>query len=69
MKKLVSNFVVDLDGTLLKSDLLFETLLEFIRDNPLKIFLLILWLFKGKAVFKYKLAYALFYRQKYWRSI
>jgi len=56
MNKIVSNFVVDLDGTLIKTDLLYETSLEFIRDNPFKIFTLIFWLLKGKSVLKHKLA-------------
>lgn len=34
--------VVDLDGTLLRSDMLFETAVAFIRGHPLKLFSLLL---------------------------
>jgi 4-hydroxybenzoate polyprenyltransferase len=47
---------VDLDGTLIKTDLLFESLIEFIKKNPFKIILSIKWLLKGKAYLKNKLA-------------
>jgi 4-hydroxybenzoate polyprenyltransferase len=50
--------VVNLDGALLSSGLLFETLLEFLRDNPFRIFILFLWLINGKAKFKHELASA-----------
>ena len=43
---------VDLDGTLVSTDTLVESVLLFMRSNPLNIFLLIVWLFKGKAQFK-----------------
>ncbi len=35
---------VDLDGTLLRSDLLYESLLTLLASNPLYVFLLPLWL-------------------------
>jgi 4-hydroxybenzoate polyprenyltransferase len=47
---------VDLDGTLIKTDLLFECLIEFIKKNPFNILLSIKWLLKGKAYLKSKLA-------------
>ena len=47
---------VDLDGTLIKTDLLFESLIEFIKENPFKILISIKWLLKGKAYLKNKLA-------------
>lgn len=43
---------VDLDGTLLKSDLLYESLLSLILRNPLYVFLMPFWLLAGKAGFK-----------------
>lgn len=43
---------VDLDGTLIATDTLVESILLFLRNNPINIFLLIVWLFKGKAKFK-----------------
>jgi 4-hydroxybenzoate polyprenyltransferase len=48
--------VVDLDGTLIHSDLLWETLLLFARQQFWRLWLLPLWLFKGKAGFKLRLA-------------
>lgn len=47
---------VDLDGTLIHSDILIESLFALLRRNPLYAFLLPLWLFKGKAYFKHKIA-------------
>jgi len=47
---------VDLDGTLIRSDLLLETLLLLIKRNPLYLFLLPLWLLRGKAVLKVEIA-------------
>jgi 4-hydroxybenzoate polyprenyltransferase/phosphoserine phosphatase len=48
--------VVDLDGTLIQSDMLVENLFLFLRRNPLRVFDLLIWLFNGKAHFKRKLA-------------
>lgn len=50
---------VDLDGTLVYSDMLVENLFLFLRHNPLRIFELVFWLFGGKAHFKRKLADAI----------
>lgn len=47
---------VDVDGTLVRGDLLAETVLAYLRGNPLRIFLLLAWLIRGKAVLKRKLA-------------
>ncbi len=48
---------VDLDGTLLKTDLLFESLVLLLRKNPLLLFCLPIWLLKGgKANLKYQIA-------------
>ena len=47
---------VDLDGTLIRSDLLLESALALIRKNPLYLFLLPLWLMRGKAVLKAEIA-------------
>jgi len=41
--------IVDLDGTLIKSDTLFESLMALLKQNPLWVFLLPFWLLKGKA--------------------
>ncbi len=47
---------VDLDGTLIQSDLLLESAIELVRLNVLYIFILPLWLIKGKAYLKQKIA-------------
>ncbi|MDX1491110.1 MAG: UbiA family prenyltransferase [Pseudohongiellaceae bacterium] len=47
---------VDLDGTLIRSDLLLESFLALIKHNLLYIFLIPLWLLQGKAKFKHQLA-------------
>jgi 4-hydroxybenzoate polyprenyltransferase/phosphoserine phosphatase len=48
--------VVDLDGTLVRTDMLIESLFLFIRLYPLRVFELIFWLLRGKAYFKRCLA-------------
>ena len=48
--------VVDLDGTLVKTDLLLESLLSLLRYSPLYIFALPFWLFKGRAHLKQEIA-------------
>lgn len=47
---------VDLDGTLLKTDMLLESFLAMIRANPLTLFLVPFWLLKGKAWMKAQIA-------------
>jgi 4-hydroxybenzoate polyprenyltransferase len=47
---------VDLDGTLLRSDILYESLLALLAHNPLYVFLIPFWLLKGKAYVKRQLA-------------
>lgn len=49
-------FCVDLDGTLLRSDLLHESLRALLARNPLYLFLLPFWLLEGKAAFKRHIA-------------
>ena len=44
--------VVDLDGTLIKTDSLAESFFSLMRQNPLYVFLLPLWLLRGKAFLK-----------------
>ncbi len=48
--------IVDLDGTLTKSDTMHEALLLFIARHPAKLPQVVAWLFSGKARFKDKLA-------------
>jgi 4-hydroxybenzoate polyprenyltransferase/phosphoserine phosphatase len=50
---------VDLDGTLVNSDMLIENIFLFLRHYPLRIFELIVWLLRGKAFFKRSLANAI----------
>lgn len=47
---------VDLDGTLLKTDCLLESILAMLRSNPLTLFAMVGWLIHGRAFFKQKLA-------------
>ncbi len=47
---------VDLDGTLIRSDLLWESLFAFAGHHPEKFALVFVWLLKGKAHLKRKLA-------------
>jgi len=46
--------VVDLDGTLVATDTLWELIFIFLKHNPLGLFSLIAWAFQGKAKFKAK---------------
>ena len=48
--------IVDLDGTLIKSDLLVESCLALLKSNPLYVLLLPLWLVRGKAYLKHQIA-------------
>ncbi len=48
--------VVDLDGTLIHSDMLHESALRLLRDRPWETVLLPLWLRRGKAHLKQQLA-------------
>jgi 4-hydroxybenzoate polyprenyltransferase/phosphoserine phosphatase len=47
---------VDLDGTLVHTDLLLESLLLLVKANPLYLLLIPFWLLSGKAAFKEKIA-------------
>lgn len=48
--------VVDLDGTLLRSNVLHETVFALLRRSPLQLFLLPWWWYRGKARLKHELA-------------
>lgn len=48
--------IVDLDGTLIRTDTLHESVLELIRVHPQKIILVPFWLLKGRAFAKAKIA-------------
>jgi len=47
---------VDLDGTLVRTDLLLESVLALLKRNPLYLFALPLWLLKGRAHLKCEVA-------------
>ena len=47
---------VDLDGSLLRSDLLFESFLLAFKRNPIILFLIPIWLFRGRNILKLELA-------------
>jgi len=49
--------VIDLDGTLIKTDLLVEAALDFVRSQPLMAWKMPLWLREGKANLKEKLTH------------
>lgn len=48
--------VVDLDGTLIRTDLLLESVIKLLKVNPLLIFMLPVWLLAGKARLKSEIA-------------
>ncbi|WER45175.1 UbiA family prenyltransferase [Cupriavidus sp. WKF15] len=48
--------VVDLDGTLIRTDMLHESALSLLRDSPGSVLRIPLWLSRGKAVLKERLA-------------
>jgi 4-hydroxybenzoate polyprenyltransferase len=48
--------VVDLDGTLVRTDTLYETFLLLLKRNPLYLLLVPFWLLKGKAHLKAEIA-------------
>lgn len=48
--------VIDLDGTLIKSDLLVESFLALLSRHPVRAFTALAWIAKGKAAFKARIA-------------
>ena len=48
---------VDLDGTLLKTDILHESIAIYLKYNILNIFTLILWAIKGRLILKKKISW------------
>lgn len=51
----INPIVVDLDGTLTLTDTLHETVMLLVRDKPLAVFAIPIWLLKGKAHLKAKI--------------
>jgi len=56
MSGLKKPLCIDLDGTLIRTDMLWESLIALIRIQPIALLLLPLWLLRGKAYFKQQLA-------------
>mgnify|MGYP003146215381 CR=1 FL=1 len=52
----VKHVVVDLDGTLVRTDLFVESILRYLKGNPFKVINLIRWLMAGRAFAKQKVA-------------
>jgi len=48
--------VVDLDGTLIRTDMMWESIARLLRRNPLAIFQILFWWTRGRARLKQKLA-------------
>jgi len=47
--------VVDLDGTLIRTDMMWESIARLVRRNPFAIFQLLFWWTRGRALLKQKL--------------
>ncbi len=50
--------VLDVDGALLRTDMLHEIAIAYIKANPLRVFTVLRWMLQGKAVLKRKLSEA-----------
>ena len=56
MASQINPIVVDLDGTLIKTDMLFESANQFITQNPLRFWQPFVWLMRGRPYLKEQLA-------------
>jgi 4-hydroxybenzoate polyprenyltransferase/phosphoserine phosphatase len=52
----IVDLVVDLDGTLIATDLLWESMFQLLKQNMLYLFLLPLWALKGKGHLKHQIS-------------
>ena len=52
MNKNIEYIFVDLDGTLVRTDLFLESLLQLLKRNPFNIFRIIFWILQGRAFVK-----------------
>lgn len=52
----MENYCIDLDGSLIKTDLFIESLWKYVKLNPFHFLLVLWWLRKGRCYVKYKLA-------------
>jgi len=48
--------ILDLDGTLVRADMLLETALAFLKNAPWRVFEVGLWMLRGRAYLKHRLA-------------
>ena len=51
-----TTLVIDLDGTLIKTDILIETTINLLKKNPFYVFYIFFWLIQGKANLKNQIA-------------
>ena len=58
--------VLDLDGTLLRTDSLMETLVAYLRENPLRVITVLWWLLHGRPHLKRQLAQRATYDSASW---
>ena len=56
MASQINPIVVDLDGTLIKTDMLFESANQFVTENPLRFWQPLAWLMQGRPYLKEQLA-------------
>ena len=56
MKNHNYDIYVDLDGTLIKTDILYESVLLLLKNNFIYLFLLPIWLLRGKSNLKHKIS-------------
>lgn len=52
IKNTIPPLCVDCDGTLIKTDILHESVMKYVASNPLRVFRVLLWSIRGKAIFK-----------------
>lgn len=52
----LSTLAVDMDGTLLATDALWESMLGLLKKKPTMVLYFLMWLLKGKAFFKQQVA-------------
>ena len=52
----IDHIVVDLDGTLLRTDIFHESILQLIKRNPFKLIQLAIWILQGRSVAMEKIA-------------
>jgi len=55
-KKKVYDIYVDLDGTLIKTDILYESVLLLVKKSLIYLFIMPFWLLRGKSNLKYKIS-------------